>query len=240
MVSDEDTLVLIKPDAFYYSLTADVRMRFSEWHTGLRVIGAKIVRVTKELAEEHYAEHRSNPVFPHIVDYLMGKLHYADPSEENKRRVEALVYHGMDAVKVMRDILGPANPNEAKKVARNSLRAMGSVVPIGGKYERFDNLAHGSASVADAEREIKLWFKPNDIAFSPAIYPTARATEHFYYKDGKVLAEDVPGSLCLVAPEDTVWLSDLNGMVAYRDGKACSQPLAAIVAKYKMNEAAFQ
>ena len=80
----EQTLVLIKPEALKNSLTGYVLSQLSQFHTGLRFAGAKIVCVSKLLAEEHYAEHRGKIFFPSLIDYLMGKIHYAD--EAWKRR----------------------------------------------------------------------------------------------------------------------------------------------------------
>jgi len=68
----EQTLVLIKPDALKNSLTGYVLSQLSEFHTGLRFAGAKIVHVSRMLAEEHYAEHRGKVFFPSIIDYIVG------------------------------------------------------------------------------------------------------------------------------------------------------------------------
>ena len=88
----EQTLVLIKPDALKNSLTGYVLSQLSEFHTGLRFAGAKIVEVSRMLAEEHYAEHRGKIFFPSILDYIMGLFHY--PNDPWKRRVIAFVYQG--------------------------------------------------------------------------------------------------------------------------------------------------
>ncbi|MDA8434320.1 MAG: hypothetical protein M0Z60_15355, partial [Nitrospiraceae bacterium] len=96
----EQTLVLIKPDALKNSLTGYVLSLLSEFHTGLRFAGAKIVHVNRMLAEEHYAEHRGKIFYPSLIEYIMGRLHYHD--EPRKRRVIAFVYQGTDATKKMR------------------------------------------------------------------------------------------------------------------------------------------
>ena len=101
----EQTLVLIKPDALRLSLTGYILSQFSEFHTGLRFAGAKIVHVSRLLAEEHYAEHKGKVFFDSLLDYIMGVLHY--PDEAWKRRVIAIVYQGPGAVKKIRDIAGP-------------------------------------------------------------------------------------------------------------------------------------
>ena len=162
----EQTLVLIKPDALKNSLTGYVLSLLSEFHTGLRFAGAKIVYVGRMLAEEHYAEHQGKIFFPSLLEYITGKLHY--PGEPWKRRVIALVYQGPDAVTKIRDICGPTNPLIARDKSPGCIRALGTLVPLkdtDGKIigERMDNLIHASATNDDAEREIKLWFKPTDI-----------------------------------------------------------------------------
>ncbi|MEJ2696788.1 MAG: nucleoside-diphosphate kinase [Candidatus Sulfobium sp.] len=88
----EQTLVLIKPDALKNSLTGYVLSLLSEFHTGLRFAGAKIVHVSRMLAEEHYAEHRGKIFYPSLIDYITGRLHY--PDQPQKRRVIAFVYQG--------------------------------------------------------------------------------------------------------------------------------------------------
>ena len=75
----EQTLVLIKPDALKNSLTGYVLSQLSEFHTGLRIAGAKIVHVSRMLGEEHYAEHRGKVFFPSLIEYITGRLHQPDP-----------------------------------------------------------------------------------------------------------------------------------------------------------------
>ncbi len=64
----DQTLVLIKPDALKNSLTGYVLSQLSEFHTGLRFAGTKVVHVTKILAEEHYAEHHEKVFFPSLIE----------------------------------------------------------------------------------------------------------------------------------------------------------------------------
>ena len=83
----EQTLVLIKPDAMKNSLTGYVLSLLSEFHSGLHFSAAKVVRVDKMLAEEHYAEHKGKIFYPSLLEYIMGKLHYAkEPWKRRKRR----------------------------------------------------------------------------------------------------------------------------------------------------------
>jgi nucleoside-diphosphate kinase len=235
----EQTLVLIKPDALKESLTGYILSQFSEFHTGLRFAAAKIVHVTRMLAEEHYAEHKGKPFYPPLLNYIQGRLHY--PDEPQKRRVIALVYCGPDAVKKVRQITGPTNPHDARTKAPGTVRALGTVVPVkddSGKVvgERMDNLVHASATDTEAEREIKLWFRPNDIMPYMHAYPTEVSEEHYYHRDGKLSMEYAPGSTCLLAPGQTAWKSDLDALRLLSKGRSAPVPLDSVAAKYLVNE----
>ena len=235
----EQTLVLIKPDAMKNSLTGYVLSQLSEFHTGLRFAATKIVHVTRLLASEHYAEHRGKVFYESLLEYIRGRLHYPDAPE--KRRVVAIVYQGPDAVKKIRDIAGPTNPLNAREQKPGCIRSLGTLVPIKtaeGKVigERMDNLIHASANATDAEREIKLWFKPNDIPPAMRAYGATHSEEHFYYKDNKLFATHEPGSVCILAPGDLAWESDLQALQFHLKGSAASVPLESVVAKYLVNE----
>ncbi|MBD3379020.1 MAG: nucleoside-diphosphate kinase [Candidatus Omnitrophica bacterium] len=151
---DQQTLVLIKPDGLKKSLTGNVLTRLSE--TKLEIIGARMVRVTRELAEEHYKELKDKPFFEELIKYIMGEYH--------KKKVMALVYWGDNAIDKVREICGTTNPEEADSV---SIRGAYGRITTAGVYE---NVIHASANDSDAEREIKLWFTPEEIIFD--IYPT--------------------------------------------------------------------
>jgi nucleoside-diphosphate kinase len=236
----EQTLVLIKPDALKVSLTGYILSQFSEFHTGLRFAGAKIVHVSRLLAEEHYAEHKGKAFFGPLIEYITGRSHY--PTEPHKRRVIALVYCGAEAVRKVRAITGPTNPHDARERAPGTIRALGTIVPLkdaGGKPagERMDNLVHASATVAEAEREIKIWFRPNDIMPYMHAYPTALCEEHYYYQNGKLFSRHEPGSTCVLAPGDMPWASDLDALQRIARGEPASCTLDAVVAKYLINTA---
>lgn len=235
----EQTLVLIKPDALKNSLTGYVLSQLSEYHCGLRFAGAKIVNVSNLLAEEHYAEHRGKIFFPTLIDQISGRLHY--PDAPWKRRVIAFVFMGPDAVKKTREVCGPTNPTEAREKKPGCIRSLGSVAPMkdaAGNVigQRMDNLIHASANDQDAEREIKLWFKPADIPPAMRAYATEVSTEHYYYKAGKLFTAYESESVCLIAPGDIVWQSDLASLRQLQRGEAASCPLAAIAAKYLIND----
>jgi len=164
----EQTLILIKPDGLKKSLTGNILTRLSE--TKLEIAGAKIVKVTKTLAASHYAHMKDKPFFPELIKYLTGELH-------NRKKVMVLVYHGNNAIKLVRKICGSTNPEKA------------SPTTIRGSYGRittkglFENIIHASSSRKDAEREIKLWFTPGELIYK--IYPvikTKKQTEFLRWK----------------------------------------------------------
>jgi len=234
----EETLVLIKPDALINSLTGYVLSQYSEFHTGLRFAGAKIVNVTRMLAEEHYAEHREKPFFFSLSDYIRGKVHY--PETPHKRRVIALVYHGPGAIKKVREIAGPTNPHVARDTRPGCIRALGTVVPVKDAAgavvgDRLDNLIHASATPPEAEREIKLWFRPVDLPPLMRIYPAVLCQEHFYFKGTELFTSHQPGSTLLMAPGEIVWESDLEVVQAISKGQPPAYTLQAVAAKYLIN-----
>jgi len=153
----QQTLVIIKPDAIKKSLTGNVISRLSE--AKLEIIGARVVKPTRDLVERHYGHMKEKPFFNDIVDYLMGKPY--GPSHE---RVVALVYQGENAIEKVRALAGKTNPEEAESTS------------IRGSYGRittkgvFENVIHASGNEKEAEAEIKLWFKPGEIVRE--IYPT--------------------------------------------------------------------
>jgi nucleoside-diphosphate kinase len=155
------TLVLIKPDGLVKSLTGNILTKLSE--AKLVIIGAKIVRVSRKLAEEHYRHLKDKPFFDGLIRYIQG-----EPYGEEYSRVLALVYRGEDAITKVRAMAGATNPEEA------------SPTSIRGAYGRittkgiFENVIHASASEEDSEREIKLWFKPDEIVGD--IFPSKSVT----------------------------------------------------------------
>jgi nucleoside-diphosphate kinase len=235
----EQTLVLIKPDALKNSLTGYVLSLLSEFHTGLRFAGAKIVHVNTMLAEEHYAEHKGKIFFPSLLTYITGRMHY--PSEPWKQRVIALVYQGTDAIKKIRDIAGPTNPLVAREKKPGSIRSLGTLSPLKDEAgnvigERMDNLIHASANAGDAEHEIKLWFKPSDIPPLMHAYPIEECDTHYYFRNRTLYTAHEPESICLLAPGDHAWKSDLDALKLLSKGAHAACSLEAVVAKYLINE----
>ena len=117
------TLVLFKPDALKNSLSGYLLTMLSEFNTGLIIAGMKVVHVSTMLAEEHYAEHKGKSFFPSVIDYIAGRRHFAN--EPHRQRVVALVFQGIDAVKVVRDVCGPTDPVKAREQKPGCIRSLG-------------------------------------------------------------------------------------------------------------------
>ncbi|MHC4332078.1 MAG: nucleoside-diphosphate kinase [Planctomycetota bacterium] len=234
----DQTLVLIKPDALKNSVTGFLLSQLSEFHTGSCFAATKIVQVSRMLAEQHYAEHQGKAFYPALIDYIMGRAHY--PDDARKRRVIAIVYRGPQVLQRIRDVAGPTNPHVAREEKPGCIRALGTVVPIKdaeGRMisERLDNVVHASATSADAEREIKLWFEPCDIPPLMRAYPIDVCEEHYYLRNGELCNTYEPGSVCLLAPGDVVWRSDLEVLRLLSQNSPAAPNLDSVAAKYLIN-----
>jgi len=128
------TLILVKPDAFERHLTGVAIARFER--KGLQLAALTLLRMDRDLAERHYAEHEGKPFFADLVDFITsGPL-------------VAMVLEGDDAVAAARQVIGATNPLEA---APGSIRG-----EFATEVQR--NMIHGSDSPESAEREIGLFF----------------------------------------------------------------------------------
>jgi len=157
---NQAVLILIKPDGLKKSLTGNILTRLSE--TKLEIVAAKMVSVSQELAAEHYQHLKDKPFFGELIRYLQGELH-------DRRKVMALVYWGEDAIKKCRGLAGATNPEEADPT---SIRGSYGRITTKGLYE---NVIHVSSDEKDAEREIKLWFRPDEIIVN--LYPIVLVEE---------------------------------------------------------------
>jgi len=144
----EQTLILIKPDGIKRSLTGNIIALLS--HPDNIIVGAKLAKVSRELAMEHYRHLKNKPFFNDLINYFTGEWH--------TNRVLALVYEGPDIIKRVREKAGATNPEEALP---DSIR--GKYGRIHSKTLIFENVIHCSENKEEAEREIKLWFKPAEI-----------------------------------------------------------------------------
>jgi len=145
---EESTLVLMKPDAMRGGLIGAVMTKLDA--LGLELVGAKMVRVSRALAEAHYRHLQDKPFFDETVRYLQGEFHGASG-------VLALVLCGPEAIARVRAVAGATDPRKADPT---SLRgAFGRVAETG----LMENVLHASTDPAEAAREIRLWFAPEEL-----------------------------------------------------------------------------
>jgi nucleoside-diphosphate kinase len=130
----EQTLILVKPDAFARGLTGEIIARFER--KGLRIRALRGMTVSAELAERHYAEHSERPFFGELVEFITSGP------------IVAMVLEGQDAVAAARQVIGATNPLEA---APGSIRGDFAI-------EVSQNMVHGSDSADSAAREVALFF----------------------------------------------------------------------------------
>ncbi len=130
----ERTLIVVKPDGVARGLSGEILARFEK--RGFKLVAAKLMTVSRELAEQHYVEHNAKPFFPGLVDFITSS-----PSL-------AMVFEGQNAIALSRQMIGATDPLNA---ATGSIR---------GDYtlDKQANLIHGSDSPESAARELKLWF----------------------------------------------------------------------------------
>jgi nucleoside-diphosphate kinase len=133
-MAEQSTLLIVKPDAVRRGLVGEVLRRIEA--KGLQVDGLHTMQIERDLAEEHYAEHREKPFFQELVGFITsGPVVVARVS-------------GEQAVSVLRMLMGPTDPAQAPP---GTIRGdFGTVIT--------ENLVHGSDSPESAERELKLFF----------------------------------------------------------------------------------
>lgn len=135
----ERSLVLVKPDGVQRGLVGEVISRLER--RGLRLVGARFMQVSKELAETHYAVHQGKPFYEGLISYITSAP------------VMAMVWEGPNAVAAIRQTMGSTRPTEA---APGSLRH-DFALEVG------RNLTHASDSVDNGAGEVDLWFKPEEL-----------------------------------------------------------------------------
>jgi nucleoside-diphosphate kinase len=144
----EPALIIIKPDGVSKKLIGHILTKFAE--TDLELVAIKIAKPTRALAEEHYKHIRKQPFFEGVIAYFLGKFHL-------EKKLLAIIYYGTNAIKKCREAAGATNPEEA---APASIRGSFGRITTQGIFE---NVVHVSSDKREAEREIKLWFSPDDI-----------------------------------------------------------------------------
>lgn len=142
----ERTFLMVKPDGVQRGLIGEIVSRFER--KGLKLIGAKLMRVPLETAERHYAEHKGKDFYQGLLDFITSGP------------VFAMVWEGDNAIALCRLLIGKTNALEA---APGTIRSDFAV------HTRF-NLIHGSDSAESAEREISIFFREEElVAYDKAI-----------------------------------------------------------------------
>ena len=139
MRSEERTFVAIKPDGVQREIVGEIIKRFES--KGYKITALKMLQVTDEQAKAHYAEHEGKPFYPRLIRYIQSGP------------IVAMVVEGYNAVAGVRHLMGATDPDKAEV---GTIRADFAQVM---EY----NVVHGSDSVESAEREIAIYFKPEEI-----------------------------------------------------------------------------
>lgn len=139
MSNTERTFIAVKPDGVQRNIFPEVMKRFSQ--KGFKLVGVKLTLANEELLREHYADLQSKPFFPSLLSYMTSGP------------VLAMVWEGKDVVKQGRVLLGATNPLAS---APGTIR--GDFALDMGR-----NIIHGSDSVENANKEISLWFKKEEL-----------------------------------------------------------------------------
>ncbi len=148
------TLVLLKPDCVQRRLMGEIISRFES--KGLNVIAMKMLQVTPELAQQHYAEHVEKPFYPGLEAFITGAP------------VVAMCIEGLDVIRVVRDMLG----------ATSGLQADAGTIRGDYSSSRQMNLAHASDGPEAAAREMQLYFDESEICpYSPTLTPWMKADD---------------------------------------------------------------
>lgn len=135
----EKTFLMVKPDGVQRNLVGEIVSRFEK--KGYQLVGAKLMTVSRELAEKHYDEHKERPFFGELVDFITSGP------------VFAMVWQGNNVIANARSMMGKTNPADA---ASGTIR--GDFATSVGM-----NIIHGSDSPESAEREIALWFSNDEV-----------------------------------------------------------------------------
>ena len=135
----EKTLVLVKPDGVQRRLGGEIISRFEK--RGLKIVALKLCRMSREMAEKHYAEHVGKPFFQSLVEFITSGP------------IIAMVVEGENSIRAVRAMMGATNPLEA---APGTIRGDLALVMS-------QNVIHGSDGPESAEREIETFFVPAEI-----------------------------------------------------------------------------
>lgn len=139
METRERTFLMVKPDGVQRGLIGNVISRVEQ--KGLKIVGLKLMKISQELATQHYGEHKGKPFYDGLINFITSAP------------VAAMVLEGDDAVDIVRTMIGVTDP---RKAAPGTVR--GDLAVFMGK-----NVVHGSDSLESAEREINLFFSKDEI-----------------------------------------------------------------------------
>ena len=135
----ERTFVAIKPDAVKRGLIGRIIKRFE--NKGYKIVGLKMLHPTLALAEKHYEEHKGKPFYPNLINYITSGP------------IVAMVIEGKNVITGVRHMMGSTVPNDAE---------VGTIRADFGQTKEC-NVVHGSDSPESAEREINIYFKPEEL-----------------------------------------------------------------------------
>jgi len=138
-VKVERTFLMVKPDGVQRNLVGEIVSRFEK--KGFKLVGAKLMSISQELAEQHYAEHKERPFFGDLVSFITSSP------------VFAMVWEGENVIQTARNMMGKTNPVEA---APGTIRGDYGV-------QVSQNIIHGSDSPESAVREINLFFNESEL-----------------------------------------------------------------------------
>ena len=136
----ERTFIMIKPDGVQRGLVGDVISRFER--KGFKLVGMKLMAVSRELARKHYEVHKERPFFGGLVEFIISSP------------VVAMVWEGKNVITSARTLIGATNPVESQP---GTIRG-----DFGIEVGR--NLIHGSDAPETAKQEIALWFQDGELA----------------------------------------------------------------------------
>ncbi len=148
----ERTLVLLKPDCVQRRLMGEIIGRFED--KGLNIVAMKMLRVTPDLAKQHYAEHVEKPFYPGLEAFITGAP------------VVAMIVEGLDVIRVVREMLG----------ATSGLKAAAGTIRGDFSSSRQMNLVHASDGPEASAREIELYFRADEVCpYEPTLVPWLKA-----------------------------------------------------------------
>ncbi|OGN02120.1 MAG: nucleoside-diphosphate kinase [Candidatus Yanofskybacteria bacterium RIFCSPHIGHO2_01_FULL_43_42] len=154
--SFQKTLVILKPDSIHRGIVGEILDRFEQ--KGIKIVGAKMIKMTDLLLDKHYAQHKGKHFLPRLKKFMKSLP------------VVLVVLEGLDVVRVVRNMCGPT---DGKNAPPGTIRGdYGMSISA--------NIIHSSEDLKAAKREIGIFFNKNEI------FSYLRPDIHFYYDDGEI------------------------------------------------------